>query len=185
MKLDSIYFSMLRAKTKNPQAHTTNRICDMPQCRRAGTFRAPQMPPAHGKWQFLCDQHIRAYNEAYDYFSNMSQEEFLAFQKSSLVGHRPTWRLGARGPKRLFHDYFQLLKNKPEANTPRKPKLLPRQAKALRVLGLGDNANAEQIKMRFKQLVKSYHPDLHGGGRKYEKHLNAVIQSYNELKKGL
>ena len=186
MDLDSVYFSMLRAEAKHSEVAPAQR-CEMAGCEQGGAYRAPGK--RGGADKFFCADHIRAYNQSYDYFTDMSEAEIIAFQKSSITGHRPTWRLGARGPRRMMiHSYFDLFRHRHRHHDrrapPRKARLLPRKARALKVLGLGDEASTEQIKMRFKELVKRYHPDLHGGGRKYEQRLSAVIQSYNELKKG-
>ena len=39
-----------------------------------------------------------------------------------------------------------------------------------------------QVKVRFKELVKQFHPDANGGDRSTEDRLVEVIQSYNYLK---
>ena len=39
-----------------------------------------------------------------------------------------------------------------------------------------------QVKIRFKELVKQFHPDVNGGDRSTEDRLVEVIQSYNYLK---
>jgi DnaJ-domain-containing protein 1 len=56
------------------------------------------------------------------------------------------------------------------------------ERKALGTLGLEVGANAHQIKMRFKELVKRHHPDANGGDRSTEDRLVEVIQAYNYLK---
>ena len=38
------------------------------------------------------------------------------------------------------------------------------------------------MKIRFKALVKQFHPDANGGDRSTEERLVEVIQSYNYLK---
>ena len=38
------------------------------------------------------------------------------------------------------------------------------------------------MKVRFKELVKQFHPDVNGGDRSTEDRLVEVIQSYNYLK---
>ena len=41
--------------------------------------------------------------------------------------------------------------------------LKPLERKSLRTLDLGDDATREDIKARFKELVKVHHPDANGG----------------------
>jgi len=56
--------------------------------------------------------------------------------------------------------------------------LLQRQ-QALAVLGLPVNATPEQIKHRYRQLAKRYHPDRGGDQREMQR----IISAYEFLKK--
>ena len=56
------------------------------------------------------------------------------------------------------------------------------QAKSLSTLGLDATATAEEIKARYKLLVKRHHPDANGGDRSLEDRLRDVIQAYSYLK---
>jgi curved DNA-binding protein CbpA len=44
---------------------------------------------------------------------------------------------------------------------PEGPSFDPRQLAALRVLGVPPGADATAIKRAYRQLVRSYHPDMH------------------------
>jgi DnaJ-class molecular chaperone len=44
------------------------------------------------------------------------------------------------------------------------------------------SATREEIKARFKLLVKRHHPDANGGDRSAEDRLREIIQAYNYLK---
>ena len=52
----------------------------------------------------------------------------------------------------------------------------------LDTLGLDIDATPQQVKTRFKELVKRHHPDANGGDRSTEDRLVEIIQSYNYLK---
>ena len=56
------------------------------------------------------------------------------------------------------------------------------ERKALNALGLETDANATDIKAKFKVLVKRHHPDANGGDRSCEDRLREIIQAYNYLK---
>ena len=56
------------------------------------------------------------------------------------------------------------------------------ERKALHELGLEVGAGKEEIKARFKLLVKRHHPDANGGDRASEDKLREIIQAYNYLK---
>ena len=60
--------------------------------------------------------------------------------------------------------------------------LTPPQARAFDVLNLEPNASLHQIKARYKELVKRFHPDANGGDRGAEERLKRVIQAYGVLR---
>jgi len=56
------------------------------------------------------------------------------------------------------------------------------ERRALDVLGLEAEASAQEVKSRFKELVKRHHPDANGGDRSSEDRLREIIQAYKYLK---
>ena len=56
------------------------------------------------------------------------------------------------------------------------------ERKAFGVLGLDADASAQDVKTRFKALVKRHHPDANGGDRSSEDKLREIIQAYHYLK---
>ncbi|MEQ1713083.1 MAG: DnaJ domain-containing protein, partial [Hyphomicrobium sp.] len=49
-------------------------------------------------------------------------------------------------------------------------------------LHLTEAATKEEIKSRFKELVKRHHPDANGGDTRSADTLREIIQAYNYLK---
>ena len=56
------------------------------------------------------------------------------------------------------------------------------ERKALHVMGLGPDATLEDVKAKYKALVKQHHPDANGGDRSTEDRLIEIIKAYNYLK---
>jgi hypothetical protein len=142
-------------------------------------------------WRF-CLEHVREYNHSYNYFSGMSDDAVLKYQKDAITGHRPTWKMGtgnhpgpelgadpARDPFNVFREFGARTKSAP-AEPPRAVRIAER--KALHELGLEVGADKAEIKARFKVLVKRHHPDANGGDRAMEDKLREIIQAYNYLK---
>ena len=130
---------------------------------------------------------MREFNASYNYFAGMSNAEVEAYQKDSLTGHRPTWRVGANswahGTQRGFvdqHDLFAWRAGR--AGEPQRRSLKPLELKSLEALGLTTAAERQEIKARFKELVKRHHPDANGGDKRSEDKLREIIQAYNYLK---
>jgi DnaJ-domain-containing protein 1 len=61
-------------------------------------------------------------------------------------------------------------------------RLKPLELKSLEALDLGPDASRQEIKGRFKELVKRHHPDSNGGDTRSEDKLREIIQAYNYLK---
>ena len=57
------------------------------------------------------------------------------------------------------------------------------ERRCLEALNLDETASRQQIKARFKTLVKRHHPDANNGARSSEDKLREVIQAYNYLKR--
>ena len=57
-------------------------------------------------WRFCLD-HVREYNQSYNYFAGMSEDAVARYQKDAVTGHRPTWKMGLNGgPRTLsFHGF--------------------------------------------------------------------------------
>ena len=56
---------------------------------------------------------------------------------------------------------------------------------ALQVMELNEEVKWEQIHLKFKELVKKYHPDKNQGNKKFEDKLKKITLAYSQLKKTL
>ena len=94
----------------------------------------------------------------------------------------------ARGPADL-HDSFGLFgdvarQHPPMQGRTREGRVLPKlQVQAFETLGLKITAPAPEIRRRYAELVRRYHPDANGGDRSAETQLSAVVRAHQILKK--
>lgn len=165
-----------------PKAH----LCAHPGCREAGTHRAPLSPTKLNEYQWLCLEHVQKFNKQWDYFKEKTQEEIEAFQKSAFTGHRPTWRISAEGPcstEKLHAALDAFMGRKAEAarSAAFQPPVNPKQRKALEQLELEHPASFENIKKRYKTLVKQYHPDRNQGNKHAEERFKLITEAYRYL----
>ena len=112
------------------------------------------------------------------------------FRKEDAIGHRPTWKLGARAAashvdETVFAEARAArrrgVQGQRRSRTPRHP-IMRLALKALMTLELDGSATATKIKSRYKDLVKRHHPDANGGDRSSEDKLREIIQAYNYLR---
>jgi len=181
----------IRIKPEVVQARPTLRSCARPDCINGGTHPVPKSKDNLNEHLWFCLEHARAHNESWDYFKGMSEREIELFRTEALIGHRPTWPLGKRAARPrngqgsyAFEDGFEVFSGTAERQRPRPPerRITDLQAKALYVLNLDASATLHQIKARYKELVKRFHPDANGGDRGAEERLKQVIKAYGVLR---
>lgn len=197
MKFDSPLFDRIRVKPgKDRRVKAAGRMCEWVGCQEKATHRAPKGRNREKDYWHFCLDHVRQYNQNYNFFAGMSDDAVLAYQKDAITGHRPTWKMGtgkrgqadfggAGDPLGIIRELNGRAGSNSRPDPDHKPeRRLVRNAerKALETLGLEVGATAAEVKTRFKALVKRHHPDANGGDRSSEDRLVEVIQSYNYLK---
>lgn len=176
------------------KAQQEAKSCEMPGCPGEGTFRAPRDRSLENHYWF-CQDHIAEYNRAWNFFDGMNQKEVEDHILKSMFGDRPTWRYDADGmaeenlrrqawefhgtgatddrSSRAWQEY-QEHGNKIDSGTA--------EFEALAIFGLEPPLDLEDIKQRYKELAKKYHPDLNNNDPKAEEQLKKINSSYTVLK---
>ena len=193
MDLNSRLFDRIRVRPveRQPEKAPTT-PCSYPGCTAEGVFRAPKGRDREGEYFSFCREHVREYNASYDYFRGMDDASMAKFRQADAVGHRPTWKLGARAAaagRQVDESVFaearaarrRGARGKPPQNEPA-PRYNALAMKALMTLELGGDATQAKIKARYKDLVKRHHPDANGGDRSSEDKLREIIKAYNYLR---
>lgn len=169
----------------------------MPGCDSAGEFRAPG-PRASGfdgpgDYQWLCLDHVRVFNAGYDFFEGMSTEE-IVYAQSPVNGweqetraFRPTAGIDSAPRWADFADPLDAISKRARARRPAERvdgrAVTPDERRALEALGLSLDADRRELRERYSQLVRKYHPDRNGGDRSYEVRLQAVVEAYQLLRR--
>jgi DnaJ domain len=170
--------------------------CEHVGCKREGKHRAPKSREHANQFWTFCAEHVADYNKRWNYFSGMSDAELEAYRAKEEVGHRPTWTFrggkgdriaaGARAAGKVGDPLDGFGVGDPAGRPAAKPRrrMSRLQAMALEVLQLDENANATEIRTRYAELVKRWHPDSNGGDRGAETNLQRVLAAYQTLKTG-
>ncbi|PSJ41757.1 J domain-containing protein [Allosphingosinicella deserti] len=172
-------------------------LCARPGCEAPGEFRAPAgrgpSSDGPGSWRWLCLDHIREFNSGYNYFEGMSSEEIERAQTPYGGWDRETRAFATGGGDRPppwadFADPLDAIGARfrraaaQEASRADGRELSAADRKSLQVLGLAVDTDRRQLRQRYADLVRRYHPDRNGGDRSHEKALQAVIEAYTQLK---
>jgi hypothetical protein len=209
MPIDSSkFFDSIRIKPNKGSAKAQARpreevaMCEWPDCKERGAHRAPKGRGQEKEYWHFCLNHVREYNASYNFFQGMNADAVARYQKDALTGHRPTWKMGANGtkgsksgpefdgafdPLNLFAEMNGRVRGRPGQGGGDAPKVETRKVmnaerKALQVMGLSGNVTLEEVKTKYKLLVKQHHPDANGGDRSTEDRLIEIIKAYNYLK---
>jgi hypothetical protein len=191
----------IRVRPPEPRGETpryasvAERICEAPDCGRRAAVRAPTDPRRPGAKTWLCLAHAQEHNRNWNFFAGLSEKDAAAARHASAYGDRPTWTMNrnarasvhARGPSHLF-DTFGLFgdtaRRAPNQARMREGRVLPKlQAQAFQTLGLRTSAAAPDIRRRYAELVRRFHPDANGGDRSTETQLAEVVKAHQVLKK--
>ena len=168
-------------------ARVPPRVCEHPGCTDLGQYPAPRSRQALRNWRWFCLAHVREYNRRWNYFEGCDEVEIGREVRDDIGWQRPTWPLRehVRRSEPRLTDWFGLFR---ESSQPREGQRAPRRARpdarvtrALRVLGLGEEASLETIKTRYKSLVKSHHPDANGGDARASDRLVGINAAYAVL----
>ena len=178
-------------------AAAAGKRCSAPGCGEAAEVNVPKSRHNMDDRHWLCRLHLREHNAHWDFFAGMSNEEIQHFCLDAITGHRPTWPLGKRAATKRgtadantaryasygFEDGFAVFEEAADiADRPKKPRLTKAQLDALAILNLEETASLHEVKARYKELVKRFHPDANGGNRGTEERLRQVIKAYGHLR---
>lgn len=164
--------------------------CAVEGCAAPGEHKAPKSPAALYDYQWLCLDHVREFNKKWDYFRGMQPPEIEAFMQDAVHGHRPTWQREdhRRKPSAQYsealkagiHHFFNWDQPRPK---PQERRLPAKERKALAVMELSAPCSPEELKTRYRALVKRHHPDINPGDRLNEERFKAITGAYAYLMK--
>ncbi|WOI52493.1 J domain-containing protein [Parvularcula sp. LCG005] len=189
-----------RGKKAAPRnrASANARECEQPGCEEAAESRVTKSPEALDEFLWLCPAHAREHNKNWDYFAGKSEGEATKMREQSRYGDRPTWTMAkngrasaaARAAMGGAQDEVESQLGFSARSTPKDDgvyrdgrRLTRLQAQAFRTLNLKPTCTSAEIRKRYAELVKRFHPDSNEGDRSAEAQLQEVIKAHQLLKK--
>jgi len=167
-------------------------MCDWPDCRDTGDHRAPRSRDRLDEFHWFCLDHVRIYNRAWNYYVGMSDQEVEACVRSDTTWNRPSWPFAGAQPEHWsfddqnIDDPFGVLGRDGKKSGHMPPaELSGPQRQALADFDLDFPVTIDEVKARYKELVKRHHPDANGGAKKAEERIKRVNRAYDVLTKEL
>ena len=163
-------------------------ICDWNNCKELGEYKAPKEKDNSKEYRLLCFKHIKEFNKNWNYFSGMNEDEIFSFLKSDMTWHKPTQSFTSSDNffkvlwKNALNEKIDINQINDEYKT-NKLNFDNNDIKSFEVLGVPVGLKWAKIKIKFKKLVKIFHPDINAGDKNNEEKLKLITLAYTQLKK--
>ncbi len=183
---------------KQNKQHINVHMCDGVDCHEVAHYRAPksrlvpesftpnysrgykkETTTVNNDTYWFCLKHVREYNKEWDFFAYMSGEEIEHFQQDAITGHRPIYQgVKQQHCDSVMDQVWQMFDgSKEQRRSLRYPDNI---YSALTILNFSCIPSKKQLKEKYIQLVKKYHPDK--GGKKTEEKFKQISLAYQLLK---
>lgn len=170
------------------------RRCENHGCMEAGEFRAPKNRMHMEDYHWFCVDHVREYNERWNFYAGMDEKEVEACRRSDCTWQRPTWPMGQNKITQIVTDalhYHPLTGCFPgenlhaQVNDPNAKWFASHtdECKALRLLELNQPITFQLLREAYKTKVKQYHPDANKGCKHAEERLKSINVAYGLLRR--
>ena len=168
--------------------------CDQINCSEQGKFKAPKSRLKLNEYYFFCLKHVKEYNKSWDFYKGMTVSQIELSMRKDTVWDRPSWPLKGN-PDTIIEQLDDLLKNEDnffkkdrDFNDFIKNKLVDEslsniEFKSLKILGLSMPISVDEIKKKYKKLVKIFHPDVNDNNKNAEKKFKEINEAYKLLLK--
>ena len=185
-------FSLLKLESHDNKARLSEKVCEWPSCCEKGEHKAPRSRTAMNSYRWFCREHARGYNKNWNYFSGMTEYEVEADRRADTVWQRPSWPLGNRIPtletvhaylrddfsfpfSNFQHEYY----NGWRGSDSNEVTLDSELKDAFTIFNMDLPVSTDDVKARYKALVKRHHPDAakHDADEERLKDINHAYQA--------
>ena len=166
--------------------------CDVMNCNNPGKYIAPKSPNSKEKYTF-CLTHVKEYNKRWNFFAGKSQSQIYDYQKNDFFLGRPTrpFSKGINSKIKFEFEYsfdedkLRFTKREYKVNGTKTKNFSDEIKKCLKIFKLNNEFNEKDLKKRYKELVKKFHPDLNKNYLNKEQNIKEINKSYSRLQKFL
>ncbi len=171
------------------------RPCAHPGCPNHAAFRAPKSRKSLREYQYFCLEHIQEFNRQWDYFRGWSPEQINEQRARDAGWDNPTWKpdkMGAieerlRAAAEKMRGSFRSGTSAGDGSYEKQRTRYvseeeQKRRDALSIFGLQENTTLNDIKTRYRTLVKKHHPDVNKSP-KAEERFKIIAEAYTLLKK--
>ena len=169
-------------------------ICDYEDCSDIGEFKAPKSRLKLNEYYFFCLKHVKAYNRSWDFYKGLTVDQIELSLRKDTVWNRPSWPfkqvkndIMEQLNEFFDNDYGLFEKEKDIKNFIKNKisdeKLTQDEHKSLNIMELSLPISVNDIKKKYKKLVKIFHPDVNDNNKEAEKKFKEISEAYKILLK--
>ena len=169
-------------------------ICDYLNCNQKGEYRAPISRLKINEYYLFCLKHVKEYNKSWDFYKGLNVDQIEISMRKDAVWDRPSWPLKGN-PRKIINQLneflendYSLFENERDFQKFLKNKVIDQalneeEFNSLKILGLSMPINVEDIKKKYKKLVKIFHPDVNDNNKEAERRFKEINEAYKILLK--
>ena len=170
------------------------RLCDKETCENKGDYKAPKSRSNLNNYYFFCLKHVTEYNKSWDFYKGLSVDQIELSMRKDTVWDRPSWPLKGNPSnvmdqlKEFLINDYSLFEKEKEIQDFLRNKLVDENVtneehKSLKILELKLPISVDEIKKRYKKLVKIFHPDVNDNNKNAERKFKEITEAYKILLK--
>jgi len=170
------------------------RLCDKETCENKGDYKAPKSRSNLNNYYFFCLKHVTEYNKSWDFYKGLSVDQIELSIRKDTVWDRPSWPLKGNPSnvmdqlKEFLINDYSLFEKEKEIHDFLRNKLVDEnitneEHKSLNILELKMPISVDEIKKRYKKLVKIFHPDVNDNNKNAERKFKEITEAYKILLK--
>jgi len=170
------------------------RLCDHETCENKGDYKAPKSRSNLNNYYFFCLKHVTEYNKSWDFYKGLSVDQIELSMRKDTVWDRPSWPLKGNPSivmnqlKEFLTSDYSLFEKEKEIQEFLRSKLVDEsiskeEHESLKRLELKMPISVDEIKKRYKKLVKIFHPDVNDNNKNAEKKFKEITEAYKILLK--
>ena len=165
-----------------PQNEGVLHKCDHPGCNKDGEFKAPR-DRSLKTYYWFCLEHVQEYNAKWNYYidGDNEEDEQEVFRKKTRFGSfhsKIKYKFGCNLDDELefLHSFDDYKRAEEQVRFSRDDR---RKMEELEIKV--DDFSIENLKIQYKKLAKTCHPDLHPEDKEAEEKFKRLTAAYKKL----
>ena len=169
-------------------------LCDHKNCSEIGEYKAPKSRLKLNEYYLFCLKHVKDYNKSWNFYKGLNVDQIELSMRKDIVWDRPSWPLKGNPSsiinqlKEFINNDYSLFEKEKDFQYFIKNKMVDeiltnQELESFKILNLSLPISVNEIKKKYKKLVKIFHPDVNDNNKEAEKRFKEINEAYKILLK--